>query len=365
MGSLLFGFGCTHPLAPLNPAAPAPRKPEPATVTRRDIVGQVILNGETIVPPFARADIRSFYRAPVSKVTTTLGADVHKGDVLVELSLPSVEAYHEQTKLALQQAQTDYGLAKKQYEADVDVAREHLNTARAAEKAALVEEVPTASRARSDAEQVLLQAKMDMEAKLLPYRGQLEQAREMNQQARAGEKQGYLRTPLTGTVVELNAQPGKEVGTEKATVVATVIDLGAIQVQSSMTARQSTYIKTKMDALLTFDELPGKTFEGTVHRLTSLPNNKGLVALIEFKNIKAQVKPNMVPHVAVKTGEKAKEALVVPSAAVDVNSSGLPVVKVMRGDKWEELAVKVGITDDQFTEIKSGVSLGDTVLVTP
>ncbi len=365
MGTLLFGTGCTKRLAPLNPAAPAPTMSEPATVTLRDIVGQVLLEGETIVPPFARVGIKSPYRAPVSKVNTTLGAAVSQGDVLIELSLPSAEAYHEQTKLALQQAETDYAIANKQFQADVDVAREHLNTARTTEKAATPEELPIASSARSDAEQVLLQTKLDKERTLLPYRRQQEQMRQLNQQARAGEKQGYIRTPLTGTVTELNAQPGKEVGMDKAAFVATVVDLSALQVQSPMTLQQSGYVKPKMEVLLTFKELPGTTFEGTVHRLTSLPNNKGLVALIEFKNTKAQVKPAMVPHVAVKTGQSAKNTLCVPSAAVDINRAGLPVVQVMQGGKWAEVAVKVGITDDQFTEIKSGVSKGDTVLVTP
>ena len=334
-------------------------------MTLRDIVGQVLLEGETIVPPFARVGIKSPYRAPVSKVNTTLGAAVSQGDVLIELSLPSAEAYHEQTKLALQQAETDYAIANKQFQADVDVAREHLNTARTTEKAATPEELPIASSARSDAEQVLLQTKLDKERTLLPYRRQQEQMRQLNQQARAGEKQGYIRTPLTGTVTELNAQPGKEVGMDKAAFVATVVDLSALQVQSPMTLQQSGYVKPKMEVLLTFKELPGTTFEGTVHRLTSLPNNKGLVALIEFKNTKAQVKPAMVPHVAVKTGQSAKNTLCVPSAAVDINRAGLPVVQVMQGGKWAEVAVKVGITDDQFTEIKSGVSKGDTVLVTP
>ena len=365
IGMLTLGVGCARSLAPLNPAAPAPTKEEPATVTTRDMVGQVLLGGETIVPPFARADIKSPYRAPVSKVNTTLGAAVEQGDTLLELSLPTAEAYHEQTKLALQQTDSDYGVAKKQFQADVDVAREHLNTARAAEKIALPEELPLATSVRSDAEQTLLQAKLDMERTLLPFRRQREQAAATNQQARAGEKQGYIRTPLTGTVTVLNAQPGKEVGEDRAAIVATVIDLSALQVQSPLTVVQSTYLKPKMDTTITFDELPGVTFEGTVNRLTTLPNNKGLVALIEFKNTKAQVKPGMVPHVMVKTGQKTKGALVVPSAAVDVNSKGLPVVKVMRSGKWEEVPVEVGITDEQFTAIKSGVSVGDTVLVTP
>ena len=49
---------------------------------------------------------------------------MEQGDTLLELSLPTAEAYHEQTKLALQQTDADYGVAKKQFQADVDVAKE-------------------------------------------------------------------------------------------------------------------------------------------------------------------------------------------------------------------------------------------------
>src|ERR1051326_8323765 len=105
-----------------------------------------------------------------------------------------------------------------------------------------------------------------------------------------------MRTPITGTVMVLNAQPGKEVTPDVRTPVATVIDLSALQVQSTMTPQQAGYVKTGMDVTLNFDEIPDKTFEGTVYRMTSQPNNRGLVAIIEFKNTQANVKPGMKPR---------------------------------------------------------------------
>src|SRR5437763_1487590 len=64
------------------------------------------------------------------------GAGVRKGVVLVELAMPAAEAYHEQTKAALQEAETAYANAKAQYQAPVDAAQKQLDAARASAQAA-------------------------------------------------------------------------------------------------------------------------------------------------------------------------------------------------------------------------------------
>src|ERR1051326_9088244 len=221
LGTLLFAAGCNTTNPPLHPTEPAttasvtsPAAPQPATVTQRDIEGQVVATGQIAVPPSARADLNPPFRATVNKVNRSVGAGVRKGDVLVELAMPSAEAYHEQTKLALKEAETAYANAKQQYGAPVDAAQKQLDAARAAAKAANSPDTGAASssgmadanQASSDiatAQQALLQAKADMAAQLLPYKQQLEQAREANMQARATEKQGYIRTPIAGTVIAL------------------------------------------------------------------------------------------------------------------------------------------------------------------
>lgn len=402
IGSLITLAGCsaekpidaaTGTASNSNNASPA--QPQPATVTRRDIVAQVALNGDIVVPPSARADILPPFRATVDKVDKTVGAAVTKGDILIQLSLPSAEAWHEQTKAALKQAEIDYANAKRQNNAPVVAAQRQVDAARAAANAAqqnssttyqpdgtvttttspstpstpATGSTPTTPLASSSdivtARAALQQAQADMTASLLPDKQRLEEARANNQQARAGEKQGNVRSPLTGTVITLNAQPGKEVGVDARQPVSTVVDLSAIQVQSSMDANQVSFVKPKMGVALTFDELPGKAFDGTVGQITTNPSTKRYVAVIQFKNRDAAVKPGMHPHVGVKTGGKSTNALAVPAAAVDKDSSGKWIVNVQRSGKWEKVPVEVGVSDGQFTEIKSGVKEGDTVQVTP
>jgi len=373
LAALILITGCnpSTTTAPVNASSNPPvAAPQPATVEERDITGQIPLNSQIAVPPSARADLTAPFRAPVNKVDKTVGAGVEKGDVLVELSLPTAEAYHEQTKLNLKQAETDYANAQKQYQVAVDAAQKQVDAAKSAQSTQSTTspdgttntDAGAASGDLVTAQQTLQQAKADMATQLIPFKQALEEARTANQQARAGEKQGNIRTPITGTVLALNAQPGKEVGANARAVVATVVDLSAIQVQATMDNSQASHVKPKMDVILTFDELPGKQFEGTVSKITSTPS-KQFVALIQFKNRDAQVKPDMHAHAGIKTGEDAKNTPAIPSAAITLDSTGRPTVNVMRNGNWQRVGVEAGITDGQFTQVKSGLTKGETVQV--
>ncbi len=369
-------------------------RPTQEMVVQRDVVGLLPLDGKIVVPPSARADIYSPTRAPVDKVSVSVGAHVNKGDALVELSFPSADAAVEQARQTLKAAETASANAAQSYDAQIAGAQRQLDAARAAEKSALQTppagsnppassdtttpppttgtDAQSASDARMTAEQSLQLARADKEASLAPYRAQVEAAREAYRQANAGEKISKIRAPITGTVLALNAQPGQEVGTDPKVPVATIVDLSAIQAHAVLDPQKAGYVKPGMPVQLTFKELPGKTFEGKVSRLTSEVNTRvgGLVkeqnyvAIIEFKNVDALARPDMTPNVAVKMGE-VKNALAVPNDAVDHDSSGRPIVKALRSGQWQPVIVETGLTDGKYTQIKAGLKKGETIQVTP
>jgi multidrug efflux pump subunit AcrA (membrane-fusion protein) len=188
-------------------------RPETASVTRRDIVVKLPLEGQVVAPPSARADIMTPYRAPVDRVFASVGDRVSRGDVLVELSHPSAQAAYEQTRQELKAAEQVYAEAKGQQRAAVSEAEKQLAAARAVERQAraaaappaerpegeeaAVERVPSepeaavtirepaadlaeATQARMAAERALIQAQTDRDAALTPYRQRLEAAQELS-----------------------------------------------------------------------------------------------------------------------------------------------------------------------------------------
>jgi RND family efflux transporter MFP subunit len=332
-------------------------RPEAATVTRRDILAAVPIAGEVIAPPGERADVYSPYQAPVSKVHTTIGDNVKRGDTIVELSLPNMQAAYEQAKANEKAAETAYANARGQYDSAVGQWRTQVG-ATAADPSA-----------RATAEQGLAQAQAAATAGLAPYQQQLEEARRAVQDARAGKKLALIHAPMAGTVLALNAQPNAMVGTDRKVPVATIVDLDALVVNGEVKANQAGFVKAGMPATIVVEGLPGEQFDGEVKALTTelagkVIKSQRYVAVVHVKNKGGKVKPGLKATAAVKAGE-VKDALAVPNDAVHTDKSGRPVVNVMRGGKWEAAIVEIGMSDGKYTQVKSGLKEGETVQVKP
>lgn len=357
-------------------------RPEPARVTQRDIVANLVVDGETAVPPSRNAVIPATFRAPVEKVDATVGEGVTEGDVLVELSFPTVEAALEQARRQVKAAETAYANARKQYSQQAaqlqQSADQQAATAQAPETdvsagAAGTLGPPTAAPAASAQAQYEAQAaRAAMDAALEPYRVQLQMAREALGQAQSGKRATTIRTPITGTVLALNAQPGEVLDPDQDEPVAHVVDLSALQVHVPLTKEQSGSVRKGMSVVVTFAEIPDHRYEGHVDRITTRASSKaaGLIkdqqyiAIVEIKNVEPLARPGMKPTVAFTLG-RADDVLAVPSEAVDRDDQGNTVVNVRRDGRWEPAVVETGLGDGYYTEIKAGLHKGEVVQVTP
>ena len=366
-------------------------RPEPAKVVQRDIVGLVPVSGEVVVPPNARADVYAPFQSPVEKVHVTVGQKVSRGDVLVELSYASAEIALEQARQQVKAAETSYANARNQYGANLKAAQHQLDLARAAEKqarqpasttftpegGAISVETPaaaeSAAQARIAAEQAVEHARIELDASLLPLKTQLDQAREIYQQARSGARIANIKAPISGTILAINVRPGEQIPEKQKEPVATIVDLGELQVHAELKPEQASGVKPGTDVALTFLDMPNKQFEGKVKQITTRMDSKlaGLVkeqeyvAIVEFTNDEGLVKPDTkVQQAALKTGE-VKQATAVPIGALDHDKTGRPTVKVLRNGQWTPVVVEAGITDGEFVQVKTGVRPGETVQVTP
>jgi RND family efflux transporter MFP subunit len=366
----------------------ADTRPETATVAHRDIIVSLPMEGEVVAPPTARAEVMSPYPAPVGRVYVSVGQRVKAGDVLVELANPTAQAAYEQARNELKAAEAAYESARKRYSAAVIAAQQRLAAARAAEEQARkavgvsVQAEPPgvavtlqepaarlaeATQARIEAEQALLQAQAQLAEALAPYQQRLQAAQETFREAQAGRKMAMIRSPIDGTVLALNARPGEEIGKDRKTPVAEIVDLDKLQVHAMLGSDEADSIKPGTPVTLTFSELPGQTFEGHVARITTEPGGplggQRYVAIIEFQNTQGLVKPGMRATVSARIAE-ARNVVAVPSDAVERDKTGRPVVEVLRNGRWQRVVVEPGLSDGRYTAIRSGLNPGETVKVT-
>src|SRR5690349_16049773 len=92
------------------------KRPETAVAARRDIIAYLPMEGKVAAPASAMANLSPPYQAPVSAIYVTVGKNVHRGDVLLELSAPTAQSYYEQAREQVRSAETALANARRQYQ---------------------------------------------------------------------------------------------------------------------------------------------------------------------------------------------------------------------------------------------------------
>jgi RND family efflux transporter MFP subunit len=334
-------------------------EPTSAVADRRDVVGMETFESALHTPPTDQAQIMPTYRAPVDQVMASVGAVVRRGEVLVQLSFPNTEAAYAQAQVNVKAAEAALAQAKSAYDDTVKALQQRvLELRKQRSEGAPVDDFELAS-----AERELADAQKDRNRAIAPYSEALAQAQQAFAAAKSGAKQASIRTPITGTVLELNASPGQEVGVDRDQRIALIVDLEALEVHAQIPSGQQ--VEEGDEFVLTFSDVPGEDFEGTVSKVVTVAGSEGMrKAVIQFDNTKGMVKPGMKPTASMITG-RVENVVAVPTDAVDKDDTGKPVVHVLKGSDWAATVVEVGLSGGGYTEIKSGVAEGDTVQVTP
>lgn len=368
--STIFIGGCQPP-GPVQPKEGA----STAAVSRQNLVGYKFYDAQVVVPPTATVIVHSPFKLPVSEVLTAVGKHVNKGETIMRLALPEAKAMLQQAQANLATAQRDYSAAKAQNQGPMVEASRMLSEARAAEAAAIRDQregttadVESATQARKDAEASYAAAKSDFEQSVQAERQSVEAAMQFVNEARSGAKMTIIRAPISGTVVTLDATVGSDIGTDPKAPVATIIDYDQIRVLTTVPAEDKDKVVKDTKVVFTPTEKGIGQIEGKVSSVKVSPPKAGekgstYTATITFDNSKGLVKPStIVKKVGVKTGE-VQNVLVVPIAAVTVNSAGKSIVTVQNGTNLVETEVQTGLTDGALIEITSGLTEGQIVRV--
>jgi macrolide-specific efflux system membrane fusion protein len=185
-----------------------------------------------------------------------------------------------------------------------------------------------------------------------------------------------LKAPMTGTVSAVDLTVGETVGATGATSVSIVDDsasatargievtgLSDMIVTASFSETDASKLKVGQHATVTFDAL-GTTVRARISSvdLTSTVSNNVVRygVTLELARRPAGIRPGQTASVQVTTDRV--DGLYVPSAAVQ-RVSGQDTVTVLRGGLQTQVAVTVGVEGDQTTQILSGVSEGDQVVI--
>jgi HlyD family secretion protein len=232
------------------------------------------------------------------------------------------------------------------------------------------------------------------EAQVEKARAQVSQAQASLEQAKVDLDRTIIRSPIHGVVISRNVDVGQTVAAslQAPTLFTIAQDLTKMQVETNVSEADIGNVSVDQPATFTVDAYPNQIFQGTVREIRQAPiivqNVVNYNTVIAVDNPELKLRPGMTATVAILVAQR-ENVLKVPKAALRFQPQltdeereeiarlwrerqetgsrdgvqqgsaaqrkrwqGLPTVWIITPEGFlRPIAVRLGISDDQFTEL--------------
>lgn len=176
--------------------------------------------------------------------------------------------------------------------------------------------------------------------------------------ARARLADYRLKAPFAGRVLRRDAEPGDLAMTGQAMFV--IADVSHLRITADVDERDVGRLSVGMEAVVRADGFPGQIFQARVTDITPQGDATGRVFRVRLSLPAATpLKPGMTVETNLVTARRA-DAVLVPSAALSEGA-----VWIVHGGRAHRREVRTGAAGADRTEIVSGVSPGQSVVLNP
>lgn len=218
-----------------------------------------------------------------------------------------------------------------------------------------------------DRQKNLWDKKIGSEIQFLQAQTQMISAQKAVAQIKAQLSKTVIRAPFTGTIDEVFAEKGQVVAPSQLGLMR-IVNLGNMFV--STTVPESYIGKLKMGDLVdVYLTSLGKTYKGKVRQVGNFinPNNRSFGIEVSLPNPDNLLRPNQVAKLKI-TDYTNKNAIVVPTGVIQQDGTGSKFVYVVEGSNGKtgtakKVIVEIGKSSDNVTEIVSGLSANDIIVV--
>jgi len=226
----------------------------------------------------------------------------------------------------------------------------------------------------SSAEASLLAAEVQLEAMedapddgaVEAAESQLEAAELAVAEAQKQLGEGTITAPFDGEVTSVHAEEG-DIFSPTGMPVIHLIDPTIMEIEVEIDEIDIADVKTGQKAIIEVDALPALQLEGEVTSISLLSKKIGGLVLYEVtigfdvpQGYNLKIGMSAIADIIF---EERSNVLLVPNRAINQDSQGNPVVKVMVDEEIEERPVVTGISDGFDTEIVGGLNEGDVAVI--
>jgi HlyD family secretion protein len=200
-------------------------------------------------------------------------------------------------------------------------------------------------------------------------RARIRQAEAALSVARVNLEKTVLRAPFDGIAAEVTTEVGEWITPSPPGLpippVIVLLDAGASYVSAPMDEVDIGKVRAGQAVRITFDAFPGRAFAGRVTRVAPYVQDVQeqnrvfeIEAALDDEAFALALPPGTSADVEVILDAR-EGVLRVPSSAILEGDR----VLVIKGNRLESRALKVGLRNWQFTEVREGLAAGDSVVV--
>lgn len=385
LGAILAMRAGNSSSAPEQPAAqPAPAAVTVSAARRTDLVTRVTATGT--VSALREARIAARMPGRVTAVLVREGDRVGAGTALLRLDGSEFFAGEAQARAAVSAARAQRDLLQA---GALPEERQQAANAVAQAKAALDQAQTEAERMRSlYAMGAIAKQQLDVvETQLRMARTTYDSARQQQnivnegprvEQIRAAQAQAagaeaglaaarvrvrdlVLTAPFAGTIVQRMVEPGESVSPAIPSFLLAQLD--AVNVELAVPERNRTALRVGQTATVTVDSLPGRMFNGRIAEISPGASavSRAFVVKVRVPNQQRMLQPGMFARGTIVTGSRPS-VLQISERAV-ITTAGGPVVFVVQNGRAVRRAVTLGERQEGLVEVKSGVQVGEMVVI--
>jgi RND family efflux transporter MFP subunit len=349
-----------------------PRQVKTVKVAEMPIGETVTVNGN--LAAYDQTTVSMKVPGRLQTINVDFGSVVRKGQVIAQLEQQDYKLRVQQAEAALAQARARLGLSPDG--ADDRVKSEDTGTVRQA-KAVLDDAKLKRDRAQRLVEQGITPraefdtVDSDYKVALSRYQDALEEIR--NRQGVLAQRRSELSlakqqlddtvvyAPLDGVVQEKKASAGEYLAA--GAPVVSVVRIDPLRLRVEVPERESHSVRLGQSVRVTM-EGDDSAYLGYIKRLspTISEQNRVLAVEADVRN-NGRLRPGAFVKAEIVTNQTSTAVTVPPNALVTF--AGIDKVIVVENGKTIEKSVTVGRRGDSWLEIKSGVNVGDAVVIDP
>jgi RND family efflux transporter MFP subunit len=330
-----------------------------------------VLNASGYVTARRRATVSSKVTGKVIEIFVEEGKAVKRGQVLATLD-------DSQLRAGLEVARAQ--LAAAEHAAAEDEARLREAERQYARLTQLVKE-----KVVGRAEVETAESSVDsLKARIALAHQQVEVAKRQVASQETDLKDTVVRAPFDGVAISKDAQPGEMISPVSAgggftrTGICTIVDMSSLEIEVDVSESYINRVKPDQPVEAVLDAYPD--WRIPAHVITTVPTADRQKATVKVRigfdrpEGAPSLDPRILPDMGVKVAflnerqsaddnaAPPKPRLLIPKTAVRTEN-GQSVVFVVRDERVERRAVKVGAPDGDQVEVVSGLNAGDRIVV--